>query len=227
MPPRPRSGRDRPAAPPCPPQLCKDSAFCTRLRGNSTDAFAVDPSSVRVVGGRVHATITNRLEPGAAFELVLTTYGDTLRLHINEAGAPGEQRFQVPDVLLPGLDDRLQVSLADTSAAGQADRTPSLLPAARPPPSCRLPAQQVWDKWHQDEQRLTATSGAAEVELRFAPVALGVSVGGVPVLHWNKAGQFVFEHARQKQVRARGGWAWVGWGVHRARGYLRHSVGAG
>lgn len=53
--------------------------------------------------------------------------------------------------------------------------------------------------------RLRLGSGGAEVELRYAPAQLDVSMGGQPVLQWNAGKQFVFEHTRQKQV---GVWAW-------------------
>jgi hypothetical protein len=44
------------------------------------------------------------------------------------------------------------------------------------------------------------------VELRFAPAALEVSVGGQPVLVWNGGKQFIVEHLREKQEGDPEGW---------------------
>lgn len=89
------------------PQNCADSAFCMRLRGNTSEAFVIVSESVKVEGPRVTATVANTEDANATFSLVLTAYGDTLRLWINEA--PEKGRFEVPDVLVPGLEQREQV----------------------------------------------------------------------------------------------------------------------
>lgn len=65
------------------------------------------PDSVKVEGARVTATVQNTQNANGTFSLVLTAYGDTLRLFIDEA--PEKGRWQVPDVLLPGLEQREQV----------------------------------------------------------------------------------------------------------------------
>ncbi|KAL4422944.1 hypothetical protein ABPG75_009141 [Micractinium tetrahymenae] len=85
---------------------CQDSAFCTRLRGNTSEAFSILPDSVAVEGARVTATVVNADNANATFRLVLTSYGNTLRLFIDEPAEKG--RFQVPDVLVPGLEAREQ-----------------------------------------------------------------------------------------------------------------------
>lgn len=88
-------------------QKCADSAFCTRLRGNTSEAFVIVPESVQVQGPRVTASVRNTADANGTFALVLTAYGDTLRLFVNEE--PDKGRFQVPDVLVPGLEQREQV----------------------------------------------------------------------------------------------------------------------
>ncbi|EFN52006.1 hypothetical protein CHLNCDRAFT_139544, partial [Chlorella variabilis] len=85
---------------------CEDAAFCKRLRGNTSEAFVLLPDSVKVEGARVTATVQNTQNANGTFSLVLTAYGDTLRLFIDEA--PEKGRWQVPDVLLPGLEQREQ-----------------------------------------------------------------------------------------------------------------------
>ncbi len=105
---------DRPASPSSLlllPQKCADAAFCTRLRGNTSEAFAIVSESVAVEGARVTATVKNTEDANGTFSLVLTGYGDTLRLFVDES--PNKGRFQVPDVLLPGLEQREQVRTAD------------------------------------------------------------------------------------------------------------------
>jgi hypothetical protein len=103
---------------PSPPaaQNCDDSAFCKRLRGTTGgEAYVLLPESVQVDGARVTATVQNTENANGTFYLVLTAYGDTLRLFVNEA--PEKGRWQVPDVLLPGLEGRQQVSVHLQTAA--------------------------------------------------------------------------------------------------------------
>lgn len=88
-------------------QNCQDSAFCTRLRGNTNEAFYILPDSVAVEGARLTATVVNADSANATFRLAFTSYGNTLRLFIDEPAEKG--RFRVPDVLLPGLESREQV----------------------------------------------------------------------------------------------------------------------
>lgn len=86
---------------------CDDSAFCKRLRGTTGgEAYVLLPESVQVDGARVTATVQNTENANGTFYLVLTAYGDTLRLFVNES--PEKGRWQVPDVLLPGLEGRQQ-----------------------------------------------------------------------------------------------------------------------
>ena len=63
--------------------------------------------SVAVAGARVTATVSNKEDANGTFSLVLTAYDGILRLYINEA--PEKKRFEVPDVLIPGLEQREQV----------------------------------------------------------------------------------------------------------------------
>lgn len=107
-------------------QKCKDSGFCQRLRGvNGTDAFAIRPESVELAGGAVHATVINKENVNGTFVLSLTAYEGIVRLHINEASLlpaaehvyekhadPAKRRYEVPDVLLPGLEKSQQVRAA-------------------------------------------------------------------------------------------------------------------
>lgn len=95
-----------PPPPPC-PQKCADSAFCTRLRGNTSEAFVIVSESVKVEGPRLTADVRNTANANGTFALALTAYGDTLRLFVDEQ--PDKGRFQVPDVLVPGLEARQQV----------------------------------------------------------------------------------------------------------------------
>ena len=107
-----RRPSSQPAARPARLQNCADSAFCNRLRGNTSEAFVIVSESVKVEGGRLTAAVANTQNANASFALVLTTYSDgTLRLYINEA--PEKGRFEVPDVLVPGLEQREQVCGGD------------------------------------------------------------------------------------------------------------------
>lgn len=106
-----------PLLPPLLPQKCADSAFCMRLRNVTSETFVVLPESVAVEGARVTATVANSADANGTFRLVLTAYGNTLRLFIDEGADKG--RFQVPDVLLPGLEAREQVRWVLSLARGR------------------------------------------------------------------------------------------------------------
>lgn len=79
-------------------QKCADSAFCQRLRGKVGDVYALQPGTLRVEGAKLTAralNVANKTE----FDLVLTSYGNSVRLFIDEA-APNNRyqvrRFRVP-----------------------------------------------------------------------------------------------------------------------------------
>lgn len=206
----------------CLPQKCEESAFCTRLRGNTSDAFVLLPETVAVDGPRVTATVQNVQDTNGTFYLVLTAYGDTLRLFVNEAAEKG--RWEVPDVLLPGLEQREQVG------PGRRDRESSLHPAqlsqtlpllcplcassSRQSLQCEsclqhavpLAAPQAWEVVKKSHTKLRLHMGSAEAELRTAPAQLEVSVGGSPVLVWNGGQQFIFEHQRERREDDPEGW---------------------
>lgn len=65
---------------------------------------------------------------------------------------------------------------------------------------------QAWTVVKKSHTKLRLRMGAAEAELRTAPAALEVSLGGLPVLVWNGGQQFVFEHLRQQQEGDPEGW---------------------
>jgi len=160
-----------PSLPPRISQNCKDSAFCTRLRGNTSSAFAIDGASVTIKGPAVHARVLNKEDANGTFALTLTAYGGIVRLHITELSAT-PARYEVPDVLLPSV--------------------PSMA--------------QDWEVVKKTPMKLKLKLGTADVELRFAPVQLAIAVGGKPVLTWNDAGSFIFEHRREKQEGDPEGW---------------------
>ena len=65
-----------------------------------------------------------------------------------------------------------------------------------------LPSREApWEVLSTSHTKMRLALGSAEVELRFAPVSLAVSVGGVAMLVWNQDGRFDFEHHREKQVQ--------------------------
>ena len=73
-------------------QKCSDSSFCRRLRAKGGDVYAVQSDSLRVEGARLVGRVVNEASK-AQFDLTLTSFGDTLRLLIDEA-APNN-RYQV------------------------------------------------------------------------------------------------------------------------------------
>eukprot|EP00208_Stichococcus_sp_RCC1054_P007303 CAMPEP_0206145352 /NCGR_PEP_ID=MMETSP1473-20131121/27104_1 /ASSEMBLY_ACC=CAM_ASM_001109 /TAXON_ID=1461547 /ORGANISM="Stichococcus sp, Strain RCC1054" /LENGTH=887 /DNA_ID=CAMNT_0053541521 /DNA_START=68 /DNA_END=2731 /DNA_ORIENTATION=- len=79
---------------------CTDSAFCKRLRGQKGEVYEVQPSSVKIDGSQLTASLVNEANQ-ATFQLALTAYKGTVRLNVNEA--PDKNRFQVPSVLQPTL----------------------------------------------------------------------------------------------------------------------------
>ena len=73
-------------------QKCSDSSFCRRLRGKAGDVYALQSDSLRVEGARLVGKVVNEASK-AQFDLTLTSYGDTVRLLMDEA-APNN-RYQV------------------------------------------------------------------------------------------------------------------------------------
>ena len=74
------------------PQKCSDSSFCRRLRGKAGDVYALQSDSLRVEGAKLVGKVVNEANQ-AQFDLTLTSYGDTVRLLVDEA-APNH-RYQV------------------------------------------------------------------------------------------------------------------------------------
>jgi len=87
-------------------KLCRDSAFCTRLRQNTNQGadYVVEPSSVQVHLHNVTARVVNKSVPGVSYVLTLTTYdGPVVRMHMKEEGA---FRYEVPEVVLDELESK-------------------------------------------------------------------------------------------------------------------------
>ena len=89
---------------------CKDSAFCTRMRGVVQPHYSVQPGSVHLAANGLQATVQNTAD-NKDFTLHLTALPDTLRVRVLE---PGNERYEVQDVLLPDLP---QVPLERTGAS--------------------------------------------------------------------------------------------------------------
>ena len=154
-------------------QDCKDAAFCSRLRGNTSSDFVVDPSSIEVGEALISAQIVNKEDSNGIFWLTLRSYGNIVRMHIDEPTA-NPPRYEVPDVLMPGLDALLS------------------------------PFKVV--KKTATKLKLRVEESNADIELKYSPIQLDVSINGRPVLTWNAAGSFIFEHRRQKQEGDPEGW---------------------
>lgn len=114
-----------------------------------------------VAGAALSAGVVNTADPNGTFLLTLTAYAGVVRLHLNER-APDAARFEVPDVLLPGLGG----------------------------------LEEAWQDVRRGKEGVTLRLGAADVELRYSPVELTVSLGGAPALVWNAGRHFQFEHLR-------------------------------
>jgi alpha 1,3-glucosidase len=147
-------------------QNCNDAAFCTRLRGNTSASFGIDPKTIKVEGSSITAKILNSQEPKGVFDLVVTSYGNIIRMHINEPAAK-PARYEVPDVLLPSIQNL---------------QTPWTL--------VKKTATKI---------KLRVDAADANIELRFSPIQLMIEVAGKPLMLWNGAGNFIYEHRRLKQ----------------------------
>lgn len=73
-------------------QKCADSAFCQRLRGKAGNVHALQLYTLQVEGAKLKARVLNEATK-AEFDLTLTSYGDSVRLIIDEI-APNN-RYQV------------------------------------------------------------------------------------------------------------------------------------
>ncbi len=73
-------------------QSCSDSSFCRRLRGKAGDVYALQSDSLRIEGAKLVGKVVNEANR-VQFDLTLTSYGDTVRLLIDET-APNT-RYQV------------------------------------------------------------------------------------------------------------------------------------
>jgi hypothetical protein len=84
-------------------QKCKDASFCARNRGQKGTKYSVVPDSIKVDG----ATLSAVLQKDAGqqqFNLTLKAYGPVMRLLVDEL--PSQGRYQVPDILMPGVEQQ-------------------------------------------------------------------------------------------------------------------------
>ena len=93
---------------------CRNSGFCTRLRGEKGPRYTVTPSSVTVKGNTITAWMQNE-EAGKTFELQVTTYESILRAQVLE---PGADRYQVPDILEAELPPPAEITHKEVGGAG-------------------------------------------------------------------------------------------------------------
>jgi alpha 1,3-glucosidase len=89
-------------------QTCDSASFCKRLRGRGEgDSYIVDPASVVVTENQVVANVFNERDANASYVLTMTTYdGPIVRLHMTEKNPLYGERFQVPDVVMPSLEEK-------------------------------------------------------------------------------------------------------------------------
>lgn len=87
---------------------CETNGFCKRNRGVKGTKYSVDPASVKVDGAELTAVLINSepQEP-VKFNLTLRAYGPVLRLIVDEQPSEHPGRYQIPDILMPGLEQRL------------------------------------------------------------------------------------------------------------------------
>ena len=164
-------------------QDCKDAAFCTRLRGTKSTDFQIDPSSLKITGPNLTATLLNAATPNASFALTLTSLGNVVRLHITEPSA-NPPRYEVPSVLLPESIQALQTPWQ----VRKQSRSFVKLGLTSPSPSSSGVQVEV------------------EVQLIFSPISIDITQSGRPLLSWNAAHRLVLEHRREKQPDDPEGW---------------------
>jgi alpha 1,3-glucosidase len=89
---------------------------------------------------------------------------------------------------------------------------PAAKPARYEVPDVLLPSvaklQTPWQlvKKTATKIKLRVDAADADIELKFSPVQLNINVAGKPLMSWNGAGQFIYEHRREKQEGDPEGW---------------------
>jgi hypothetical protein len=84
-------------------QKCKDASFCARNRGQKGTKYSVVPDSIKVDGATLSAVLQK--DGGQQqFNLTLKAYGPVMRLLVDEL--PSQGRYQVPDILMPGVEQQ-------------------------------------------------------------------------------------------------------------------------
>lgn len=96
-------------------QKCKDANFCARNRG-VTNKYSVIPGSALVDGPMMVALVTNAANTSMRFNLTIIAYQDTVRIMMQEFPSLKVGRYEVQDVLMPGLDKRVRKMEGKTSA---------------------------------------------------------------------------------------------------------------
>ena len=99
-------------------QKCADAAFCNRLMGSVDEEYIIDPASVKIAGSKLLCRLQHGGNPDVDLRLTLTSYGNTVRLHINEDASKG--RFEVPGVLQKNLAEAESAWETSKAAAGYA-----------------------------------------------------------------------------------------------------------
>lgn len=86
-------------------KTCEQAHFCKRNRHRAAGSSTLALTSGALQGGRFVGTLRDTASEGAEFSVEISSYGpDTIRVRIDEQ--PSKGRFQVPDVLDPGLAAR-------------------------------------------------------------------------------------------------------------------------
>ena len=93
---------------------CADVAFCNRMRNVQQPGYSVQAGSVRFAKDSISATLRNTAA-GKDFSLQLSAYQGILRVRLLE---PGNPRYEVPDVLMPGLQKQ-QLQRSDKGSEEQ------------------------------------------------------------------------------------------------------------
>lgn len=97
-------------------QKCTTNGFCNRNRGQKSTKYSVDPKSVKVEGAELTATLTNSApQPPVQFNLTIRAYGPVVRVIVDELPSEHHPRYQIPDILMPGVEQRF-TAWADSQA---------------------------------------------------------------------------------------------------------------